>query len=290
MEKNKEKIKKEIIQFTKRYYREFGIAPSARKIEKKFNIYFRFHFPGGINRLYKLCGFKFSPEQNRKNIIEKRWNKIQETERKRIINFVKKEYKKSGIVPSARKIDNELNTSFYSCFPKGMNILYKLCGFEFSPEENKQKSRKNFYLQKRNRIRKEILKYFIRQIKNGVTPTTTNIREKFSVSLSSYFPRGIRELYKITKTNPPASLRDRKKLQQEIIEHIRSQVKKGFYPTLDEISEKFHTNIAGSIKELHQLAGIEYKRDPNPFLRYEKEKKLVNITKKLFAKLGYRIT
>jgi hypothetical protein len=209
---------------------------------------------------------------------------------KKIVKFTKNYYREFGIAPSGRKIEKEFNVRFWSYFPEGMNKLYKLCGFEFSPEENKQKSRKDFYLQKRIRIRKEILKYFIQQIKKGITPTTTNIRERFSVSLSSYFPRGIRELYKITKTNPPASLRDRKKLQQEIIEHIRSQVKKGFYPTHNEISEKFHTNIVGSIRELYRLAGIKYKRDPNPFLRYEKEKKLADITKKLFAKLGYRIT
>jgi SOS-response transcriptional repressor LexA len=289
MNKNKIEIRKKIINFVNTKYRKTRIVPSIKEINKKFGICFQFYFPGGMSELYRVCKFKFSPKQNRKRFLKKWWNDLRDFKRKAIIDFVEKEYKKSGIVPSARKIDNGLNLSFYSCFPEGMNTLYKLCGFEFSPEENKQKSRKDFYLQKRNRIRKEILKYFIQQIKNGITPTATNIRERFSVSLSSYFPRGIRELYKITKTNPPASLRDRKKLQQEIIEYIRSQVKKGFYPTRNEISEKFHTNINGSIRELYNLAGVQYKREPNPFLRYEKEKRLVNIVVKLFPKIGFKI-
>ena len=76
---------------------------------------------------------------------------------------------------------------------------------------------------------------------------------------------------------------------KEIIKYIQIQVKKGFYPTHDGINEKFHTNIRCSIRKLYELAEVEYKRDPNPFLRYKKEKLLVEIAKKLFTKLGYKI-
>jgi len=76
---------------------------------------------------------------------------------------------------------------------------------------------------------------------------------------------------------------------KEIIKYIRSQVQKGFYPTHDGINEKFHTNIRCSIKKLYELAGVSYKRDPNPFLRYKKEEKLTEIIKKLFPKLGCKI-
>jgi len=37
--------------------------------------------------------------------------KNKEKIKKKIIQFAKREYKKSGIVPLARKIDNELNAS-----------------------------------------------------------------------------------------------------------------------------------------------------------------------------------
>lgn len=57
--------------------------------------------------------------------------------KKKIINFAQKEYKKFGIVPSAREIDKKLNISFWSYFPKGMNELYKLCKFKFSPQQNR---------------------------------------------------------------------------------------------------------------------------------------------------------
>lgn len=76
---------------------------------------------------------------------------------------------------------------------------------------------------------------------------------------------------------------------KEIIKYIRSQVKKKHYPTHLEINNKFHTSIRCSIKKLYQLAGVEYKRDPNPFLRYEKEKKLARLVEKLFLKMGYKI-
>ncbi len=76
---------------------------------------------------------------------------------------------------------------------------------------------------------------------------------------------------------------------REIIRYIRSQVKRKHYPTHLEINNKFHTKIRCSIKKLYKLGGVEYKRDPNQFLRYKKEKKLVDIVLKLFLKLGYKI-
>lgn len=127
MGKNKEEIKKEIVQFAKRDHRNTGIIPSISRINKEFNISFQFYFPAGMSELYKRCGFKFSPKQNRKKFLGKRWRELRELKRKKIIDFAKKEYKKSGIVPSARKIDKKLNVSFWSCFPKGMDELYKLC-------------------------------------------------------------------------------------------------------------------------------------------------------------------
>jgi hypothetical protein len=84
-------------------------------------------------------------------------------------------------------------------------------------------------------------------------------------------------------------LRNKKELLSRIIKYIRSEVKKGHYPTRLEIDTKFHINIRGSIREIYKIAKVEYKRDPNPFLRYEKEKKLANILKRLFPKLGYKI-
>ena len=107
--------------------------------------------------------------------------------------------------------------------------------------------------------------------------------------MRSYFPKGIRELYEITKIDLPIKLRNRRELRKEIIEYIRSKTKKGHYPTRLEIENKFHTNLSCSIKSLYEIAGAEYKRDPNPFLRYKKEKKLTEIAKKLFPKLGYII-
>lgn len=145
--------------------------------------------------------------------------------KKKVINFAQKEYKNFGIVPSAREIDKKLNISFWSYFPKGMNELYKLCKFKFSPQQNRGRSKE----------------------------------------------------------------KRREELENKILNYIRSKVKQSFYPTHDEINEKFKTNIPVSIKELYKQAGVQYKRDPNPFLRYAKEKKLTEIAEKLFSKSGYKI-
>jgi len=291
MEKDKEKIKKKIVQFAKRYYRNFGIVPSGRKIEKKFNIHFWFYFPDGMSKLYRLCGFKFSPEHNRQKSIEKRWEKIQKLKRKEIIDFLKKEYKNSGTVPSGRLIYKKFKTDIWSYFRGGLREAYRICGFKFSPEENKRKSREKTFLQRRNKKRREIIRYFIRMVKEGKRSTGGELEKKFSISLLTYFPEGMRGFYKATRINPPVFLRDREKLQKEIIKYIQVKVKNGFYPTGDEIEEKFQTNVRNSlsIRKLYELAEVEYKRDPNPFLKYKKERKLADMALKLFPKLGYKI-
>lgn len=137
--------------------------------------------------------------------------------------------------------------------------------------------------------RKKIIKYFRDQFKKNILLTRKNIERKFSISLKTYFPKGMREVYQQANIPLVRRLRDRKELKEKIIKYIRTKVRKGFYPTHYEINEKFRTNIKESIRELYKLAGVEYKRDPNPFLRYKKEKKLVDIAQKLLSKLGYKI-
>jgi hypothetical protein len=294
MGKNKEKIRKKVINFVDVEYRKTGIVPSVREIEKEFNIYFRFYFPEGMNELYKVCNFEFSPKENKQEFLARKWTEMRELKRKKIIDFVKKEYRKSGIVPSARKIEKKFNVSFWNCFPKGMDTLYKLCGFEFSPEQNKKKAvykgqEKRRGLGNITRGRKKIIKYFKQQLKKGIRSSRETIERKFSISLETYFPEGMRELYQTAGIPLVGRLRDRKELKEKILNYIQTKVKQGFYPTYDEINEKFRTNIQMSVKELYRQAGVGYKRDPNPFLRYEKEKKLVDIALKLFPKLGYKI-
>jgi len=216
-------------------------------------------------------------------------NKNKKSVRDKVINFARSKYNKFGIVLSRRKIEERFHISLDTYFGKGMKGLFKFCKFKLSPEENKQRARKKFYLRRAKSKRKEVIKYFVQQIKKGITPTRDSIQEKFSTSLENCFPGGMRELYQLARINLPIWLRDKKKLQQQIIEYVQLQVKKGYYPTYNEINEKFHTNIASSIRELYKLAEVEYKRDPNPFLRYKKERKLADITEKLFKKLGYKI-
>jgi hypothetical protein len=81
-------------------------------------------------------------------------------------------------------------------------------------------------------------------------------------------------------------------LKEEILEYIRAEVAKGHYPTFMEIEEKFRTNMRthfSGIRDAYELADIPYKREPNPFLKYEKEEKLTAISVKIFRKMGYLI-
>ena len=86
--------------------------------------------------------------------------------------------------------------------------------------------------------------------------------------------------------------KSKKCLKDKILEYIRAEVAKGHYPTFMEIEEKFRTNMRthfSGIRDAYELANIPYKREPNPFLKYEKEEKLTAISVKIFRKMGYLI-
>jgi len=81
-------------------------------------------------------------------------------------------------------------------------------------------------------------------------------------------------------------------LANQIVMYVEKEVKKGRYPTHDEIERRFHTNIRTyfkNIREIYKLANVAYIRDPNPFIKLKKEEVLTKICVKLFDKLGYDI-
>ncbi len=92
---------------------------------------------------------------------------------------------------------------------------------------------------------------------------------------------------------PHLTSQQKAKKLNKILSYVRlSHHRYKKYPTLEFIEKKFHTNLRTynlNIRKLYKLANVLYKRDPNPFLRYEKEKKLADITKKLFTQSGYKI-
>lgn len=92
---------------------------------------------------------------------------------------------------------------------------------------------------------------------------------------------------------PRLTSQQKKTKLNEILAHLRlTYYRYKKYPTYDSIEEKFHTNLRTynlNIKKLYRLASISYKRDPNPFLRYRKERKLAEITEKLLIKFCYKI-
>ena len=81
-------------------------------------------------------------------------------------------------------------------------------------------------------------------------------------------------------------------LKKQILEFIVTNVAKEHYPTFMEIEEKFHTNMRThflGILDAYEQAGVAYKRVPNPFLNYEKEKKLTAISVRILRRMGYLI-
>ena len=88
------------------------------------------------------------------------------------------------------------------------------------------------------------------------------------------------------KLSPTESL----EIVEKMISYLQKEAKKDRYPTCDDLEKNFRTNLKThglKIRDLYNLAGVEYKREPDPFLRYRKEEKLVKIVQKLFPKFGY---
>jgi len=86
--------------------------------------------------------------------------------------------------------------------------------------------------------------------------------------------------------------KSKEQLKESILEYIRSEAAKRHYPTFMEIEEKFHTNMRthfSGIQEAYWLANVPYKREPDQFLKYEKERKLTDISVNVFRKMGYSI-
>lgn len=218
--------------------------------------------------------------------------------RDKIIDFMKKKYEETGIVPSIKEVNKKFNINLYTYFPEGIQEAYDICNFDFTPKQNKKKAVKEGVREKNMRFesvkegRKRILEFFKQKIKEGNRPTEEEIKEKFNISLSTYFPGKIKELYELANVPLIGRLRDREELKEKIIKYVQSEAKKGHFPTYEEIDRKFSTNLNhlfSGIREVYSAGKIEYKRDPNPFVKYKKEKKLTEICKKIFSKRGYKI-
>jgi hypothetical protein len=81
-------------------------------------------------------------------------------------------------------------------------------------------------------------------------------------------------------------------LAKQIAAYVKNEVKKGRYPTHDEIERTFHTNVRThfkNIREIYKLANVAYVRDPNPFIKLKKEEVLTKICIELLDKLGYNV-
>jgi len=61
---------------------------------------------------------------------------------------------------------------------------------------------------------------------------------------------------------PNITAESRRKLRKNLLRYIKSEAKKGLYPTHTELEKKFHTNIRthfSGIEEAYRLANVPYK-------------------------------
>jgi SOS-response transcriptional repressor LexA len=80
MDEDREKIKNKIVNFAKKEYKKSGIAPSAREINKKFNISFWTYFPQGMSALYRFAILNFHQKKIREKPYAKDRKKDEELE------------------------------------------------------------------------------------------------------------------------------------------------------------------------------------------------------------------
>jgi len=97
------------------------------------------------------------------------------------------------------------------------------------------------------------------------------IFKRFKVKPESYFPEGMRGIYKKLNMDPELipnyrmSRRfNKRKFKQRIITFVKEEIKKGHFPTHKEIQRKFRCLIKlyfpGGIREIANLSGIKYNR------------------------------
>jgi len=70
MKKNKEQIKKKIVQFLKGEYKKTGIVPSGRTIYEKLGINIWYYFKKGLKKFTEFADLNFLPRKINRDLEE----------------------------------------------------------------------------------------------------------------------------------------------------------------------------------------------------------------------------
>lgn len=115
-------------------------------------------------------------------------------------------------------------------------------------------------------VLKERIIDFVR-IKNEVNylPTYKEIQTKFGCLPKLFFAGGIREIYQsagipYARKFAAKSPEEKKKIQQEIVNYLKSNAVQGYFPTWRDLENEFGIGLLhyfGSIKDIYALANVD---------------------------------
>lgn len=236
------------------------ITSTDRKAFKNKHPRIKILFNKDIEKLLRKFNFKNELEMLywiRNSSVSYEKTETIEATKKKILNYVKKEIEQGKYVPR-REIEKIFNLTLRSYFPdmntiyRGLNIdPYSLSHFRMGGQADKE------------RMRAEIVKFIRKKAGAGKFPTHKEIRKKFCCLLKTYFPGGVREIYKLAGVNyqrkfASKSFEEKEFTRQRIIKYTVQKLRNGFYPGYRDIESKFHINFQHYFKcleELYQKAG-----------------------------------
>lgn len=164
-----------------------------------------------------------------------------------------------------RSIKKDLKIKLERVYPQGITSAFKDAGVRL----------KRTITDLTSDEKKEVI---ISYVKNNSKATLNGMRESLKINPSHHF-KSIKNIYKKAGISYP---RDIKKLRKKKINLMINLVKKNPYITCEEIIKELRINpykIYNSIKQIYQLAEIEY-ISPGKRLALRKKEKIIDTIKK----------
>lgn len=147
---------------------------------------------------------------------------------------------------------------------------------------------------KRNPKAERVLKYVKSKLNKGLYPTASELHRKFRIY--DYPKITLLDIYKLLNVNflilPKKPSRSKDHVKKLLLQYIKSEVRKGYYPSLHEIKNQFHIDVYQSfngIEDVYKTVGLKYKRVENQDIKFQKAQKLLNLSKKIIQKSKFKI-
>jgi len=230
--------------------------------------------------------------QKKPNSKESKHFSAKDKKRREILQYIMQIYQRENRFVSKREIRRIFHLELYNYFKnlfdmyQQINIEVPLC---YCP--------KDF-------ARKKIIKFVRERVKQGKYPTYKKIEVELNISIRSYF-RNMKDIYNHSEVsyllyldnlnNFAHKTYSKEKIdrnKKRIINLIKKETKKGFYPSRNSIQKLLNLKFDlyfPNIKAAYIAAGINYQRLCPIILGRNKETALTNIILILLKRLGYRI-